>query len=112
MNHVHPGVSLGTYLADVEATLADLGRGDVMGRMWRKDHTVWKPDPTEITNRLGWLTITDLMREQVPALESFTQEVVAAGFRHVVLLGPAASRRPVVAVEPGRRLRRSPPIAS
>ena len=91
MNHVHPGTGIGAHLADVETTLANLGGDDVMGRLWRKDHTVWKPDPTEITNRLGWLTITNLMREQVPALESFAQEVVDTGFRHVVLLGMGGS---------------------
>ena len=84
-------VSIGTYLADVEASLADLSRRDVVGRMWRKDHTVWKPEPSEITNRLGWLTITDLMSEQVPALESFAREVREASFRHVVLLGMGGS---------------------
>ena len=84
-------MSIGTYLADVEATLADLSQRDVVGHIWRKDHTVWKPNPTEIANRLGWLTITDLMREQVPALQSFAQEVRDAGFRHVVLLGMGGS---------------------
>ena len=84
-------VSIGTYLADVEASLADLSRRDVVGRMWQKDHTVWKPEPSEITNRLGWLTITDLMSEQVPALESFAREVREASFRHVVLLGMGGS---------------------
>jgi len=84
-------ISIGTYLADVEASLADLSRRDVIGRIWRKDHTVWKPEPFEITNRLGWLTITDLMCEQVPALESFAQDVRDAGFRHVVLLGMGGS---------------------
>jgi len=75
----------------VEATLADLGRRDVAGRMWRKDHTVWKPDPAEITNRLGWLTITGLMSEQVPLLQSFAQEIRDAGFRNVVVLGMGGS---------------------
>ncbi len=85
------GVSVGTYLADVEAALADLNRRDVVGRIWRKDHTVWQPDPAEITNRLGWLTVTDLMGEQVPSLQSFAQEVRDAGFHHVVLLGMGGS---------------------
>ncbi len=89
--HVHRGVSLGTYLGDVEATLADLGRRDVVRRMWQKDYTVWKPNPAEITNRLGWLAITGLMKEQVPALESFAQEIRNAGFRNVVLLGMGGS---------------------
>ncbi len=89
--HVYPSASIGAYLTDVEATLTDMERRDMVGRMWRKDHTVWKPEPTEITNRLGWLAITDLMSEQVPALESFTKEVNEVGFRHVVLLGMGGS---------------------
>jgi len=83
--------SIGTYLHDVEATLADLAQRDVIERIWRKDYTVWKPDPAEITNRLGWLTVTDLMSAQVPALESFAREVVEAGFHQVVLLGMGGS---------------------
>ncbi len=72
---------------DVAATLADLQNREVIARIWRKDHTVWKPDPDEITNRLGWLTVTDLMAEQIPALTSFAEEIRKAGFRNVVLLG-------------------------
>jgi transaldolase/glucose-6-phosphate isomerase len=89
--HVHPGVSLGKHLPDVEAALANLGYRGVTGRIWRKDHTVWKPDSNEITSRLGWLTVTDLMHEQVTALKSFAHEVRDAGFRHVVLLGMGGS---------------------
>ena len=89
--HKHPGVSLGCYLPDVEAALADLQQRDMMGRIWRRDHTVWNPDPTEITNRLGWLTVTDMMCEQIPALEAFAAAVRDDGFRHVVLLGMGGS---------------------
>ena len=85
--HVHPGFSLGSYLPDVESALADLQRRQVISRVWSGDHTVWKPDPTEITNRLGWLTVTDVMCEQAPVMEAFANEVRNAGFRHVVLLG-------------------------
>ncbi|MFC1939742.1 glucose-6-phosphate isomerase [Chloroflexota bacterium] len=87
-----PGaISIGTYLADVEVTLADLARRDVMKRMWREDHTVWKPGPAEISNRLGWLTVSGLMQKQTAALEAFASEVREAGFRHVVLLGMGGS---------------------
>ena len=89
--HLHPGVSIGAYLGNVEATLADLSRRDVVARIWRKDHTVWKSEPTEITNRLGWLTVSDLMSEQVSALRSFAQEVREVGFNHLVLLGMGGS---------------------
>ena len=89
--HDHPGFSLGAYLPDVESALAGLQRRQVIARLWRGDHTVWKPDPTEITNRLGWLTVTDAMCEQAPVLEALANEVRDAGFRHVVLLGMGGS---------------------
>ena len=89
--HEHPGISLGEHLGDVEAALADLQEREVLPRIWRRDHTVWKPEPTEIGDRLGWLTISEAMCEQAPALESFGREVREAGFRHVVLLGMGGS---------------------
>ena len=89
--HAHPGVSIGDSVADVETALEDFRQRNLVGRIWQKDHTVWKPDPKEITDRLGWLTVTDMMGEQVPALEAFANEVREAGFRHVVLLGMGGS---------------------
>ena len=89
--HAPSGISLGTLLQDVETSLADLQQRDVVGRLWRKDHTVWKPDPAEITNRLGWLTVIDLMCDQVPILQAFAQEVRDAGINRVVLLGMGGS---------------------
>ena len=89
--HRHPGVGLGAHLPDVEATLVDLRRQDVMRRIWARDHTVWKPEPEEITNRLGWLTVTDITCEQLPSLAAFAEEVRDAGFKHVVLLGMGGS---------------------
>ena len=89
--HAHPGVRLGTHLAAIEATLSDLQKRDVVGRIWRKDHIVWKPEPTEITDRLGWLNVAEIMCEQVPTLEAFATEVKDAGYSHVVLLGMGGS---------------------
>ena len=91
MEHTHPSVSLGEHLPDVEAALAGIREREVVGRIWRHDHTLWKPDPEEISNRLGWLTVMDVMEEQVPVLEAFAQEVRNAGYRHVVLLGMGGS---------------------
>ena len=88
---VHPGASLGEYLPDVETALADLQERDVTRRIWNKDHTVWKPDPVEISNRLGWLTVSDQMSEGIPALIALADEIKTAGYRHVVLLGMGGS---------------------
>ena len=89
--HEHPSVGLGDHLPGVEATLVDLGRHDVMRRIWARDHTVWKPDPQEIIDRLGWLTVADVTSEQLPSLAAFAEEVRDAGFKRVVLLGMGGS---------------------
>jgi transaldolase/glucose-6-phosphate isomerase len=82
---------LGSISGDVEGRLAQLEREDVVGRIWRKDHTVWRPDPVEITDRLGWLGVSDLMGGRVDELEAFAREVVGEGFRTAVLLGMGGS---------------------
>jgi transaldolase/glucose-6-phosphate isomerase len=91
MDISQPKTDIGIYEDDVKATLARLVDANIIQRIWQKDHTVWKPEPTEITNRLGWLAITNLMGEQAPMLQSFARDVRDAGFRHVVLLGMGGS---------------------
>src|SRR5205814_2199009 len=60
-------------------------------RIWRHDHTLWKPDPTEITDRLGWLTVMDTKLEQVPDLEAFAKKAASDGLRTAVLCGMGGS---------------------
>lgn len=80
-----------TYTEAVEQALDQLERDDVISRIWAKDHTVWKPDPAEITDRLGWLDVTAYMATQVESLNKIANDVKAAGIRHVVLLGMGGS---------------------
>ncbi len=68
-----------------------MNRHDVVNRIWKKVHTVWKLEPAEITNRLGWLYLNDTMSGRVKELESFARETRNAGFHHVVLLGMGGS---------------------
>ncbi|WP_447861140.1 glucose-6-phosphate isomerase [Nitrospira calida] len=75
----------------IRSALEQLADEQVVERLWAKDHTLWKPDPTEIDNRLGWLTVVEQMREQVGALRTFAQSVKDSGFRDVVLLGMGGS---------------------
>src|SRR5690606_37581643 len=63
----------------------------VICRIWSHDHTVWQPDPAEITNRLGWLHIVENMTDKVARLEEFTRRAVADGFTHALLLGMGGS---------------------
>ena len=87
----HKSASLGGYGDDVAAVLADLDGKEAPRRIWERDHTVWKPDPTEIVDRLGWLTVAGDMRERVADLQAFADEVRGAGFEHAVLLGMGGS---------------------
>ena len=89
--HEKPEAAIEDRLPQIREALADLERRDVVQRIWRGDHTVWKADPTEITNRLGWLTVSDSIRDQSPAIVEFAAEVKDLGFRHVVLLGMGGS---------------------
>ena len=82
---------LGSISGEVEGRLAQLEREDVVARIWRKDHTVWRPDPVEITDRLGWLGVSELMGGRIDELEAFAREVVREGFWTAVLLGMGGS---------------------
>ena len=86
-----PRTTLSTMLAPVSDRLQRMDRDKVLERIWRKDHTVWKDDPTEITNRLGWLTVTDLMHERIGEIEAFAKQAAADGFETAVLLGMGGS---------------------
>ncbi len=78
-------------MTNVESTLADLREQDVVHRIWTRDHTVWKPDPEEIADRLGWLDVVGQMRRRVSDLTRFADEVRDDGFKDVVLLGMGGS---------------------
>ena len=82
---------LSSMLGPVTERLQAMDRDRIVERIWRKDHTVWKDDPTEITNRLGWLTVSDLMHERIGELESFAKQAAADGYETAVLLGMGGS---------------------
>jgi len=82
---------LSTMLPAVTERLRRMDQDKVIPRIWRKDHTVWKDDPTEITNRLGWLGVMDLMHERIAELEAFAKQAAADGLETAVLLGMGGS---------------------
>ena len=63
----------------------------VVERIWNRDHTVWSPDPAEISNRLGWLQSHEEMKTALPEIEQFVEEVRADGVKQVLLLGMGGS---------------------
>lgn len=82
---------LGAYREAVDRVWEDLRRERVIHRIWEHDHTVWKPDPAEIANRLGWLRAPQEMRGATAPFRDFARSVAAEGFTHALLLGMGGS---------------------
>ncbi|GAC1408622.1 MAG: hypothetical protein NVSMB57_00160 [Actinomycetota bacterium] len=85
------GTGLGSLTEAVQARCAALDRNDVINRIWKRDHTVWRDDPTEIADRLGWLDVAETMRPRVSELQAFATHIASQGFTHAVLLGMGGS---------------------
>ena len=83
--------ALGTYQNAVDTALAELGQDNIMHRIWKGDHTVWKDDPTEISNRLGWLHIYDRMEESFDRFTALLHTTRKEGYTHALLLGMGGS---------------------
>ncbi len=84
-------VSPGPYKSALDRGLQKLDDEQMIDRIWDGDHTVWRPDPTEISNRLGWLRIAGEMQGNTGRLSDFVQEVKEAGYTDAVLLGMGGS---------------------
>ena len=63
----------------------------VYERILARDHTVWRPNPTEIANRLGWLDSPRVMRDAIDPIHQFIDAVRADGYTHALLLGMGGS---------------------
>ncbi|NUN95066.1 MAG: glucose-6-phosphate isomerase [Candidatus Omnitrophica bacterium] len=63
----------------------------IIRRIWNRDHTIWRPDPTEIENRLGWLDLTETMPLALPEVRERVARLLAEGPLDVVLLGMGGS---------------------
>jgi glucose-6-phosphate isomerase len=72
------------------AAVAALERESAVERLWQRDHTLWSPDPHEISNRLGWLDAAPSDQE-LAAIAALVDEVRHDGYDHAVLLGMGGS---------------------
>ena len=75
----------------IAAGIARLSASHAVERLWARDHRLWKQDPAEIANRLGWLTITEYMKDRTEELQSFAVSAKKRGILDVVLLGMGGS---------------------
>src|SRR5438552_2955915 len=76
----------------VNRRLKDWQAAQFGSRLWKKEHTLWSPNPLpELTDRLGWLELPETMEKQVADLRVLADQVKADGIRYVVLLGMGGS---------------------
>lgn len=82
---------LGSQFQLFQEGLNSLKRMRIIGRIWERDHTVWKPDSTGISDRLGWLTGPEYSNNQLNRFEEFSEQIRREGFRHILLIGMGGS---------------------
>jgi transaldolase/glucose-6-phosphate isomerase len=84
----------GGLRAEVDATLDRLQTQSFPQRLWDRDPSLWKNDPTHqavIRNALGWLRISHAMLGHLEERSRFVEGVKSAGFTHAVVLGMGGS---------------------
>jgi glucose-6-phosphate isomerase/transaldolase/glucose-6-phosphate isomerase len=79
------------FQSTVNPALDALTQAQVIERLWAKDHRVWKQDPREIIDRLGWLTLQDQMPQQLGPLHNCVSMAKEMKVKDVVLLGMGGS---------------------
>ena len=75
--------------AAVKASLKEWADGGKVRRLWARDATLWTG--ADEASWLGWLGITDDQIAHIDHLRRVAEDVKAAGFAHVLLLGMGGS---------------------
>jgi glucose-6-phosphate isomerase/transaldolase/glucose-6-phosphate isomerase len=74
----------------VTEAISRLDHDRAVERLWKRDHTLWSPDPREISDRLGWLDITE-PEEPLRRVAAIVEEAHSEEVAHIVLLGMGGS---------------------
>lgn len=82
--------ALGPLAAAADAAAGDLLGKDAVRRMFAADHTLWRSDPTELADRLGWIPVVE---ESLVALDSLRKrcDALSADVDHVLVMGMGGS---------------------
>jgi glucose-6-phosphate isomerase len=84
-------ITLGKYTDIFNKAFDELKDQSIVERIWQKDYTVWSQDPTEITNRLGWLYSPATSLKALQEIDEFVNGVKDDGFTKVLLMGMGGS---------------------
>lgn len=82
---------LGGYEPSVAHYLTALEKHNIPARIWLKDHTVWRSEPAEISNRLGWLDSPNSMKGLLDEIHDVADEIWADGLTKALVLGMGGS---------------------
>jgi glucose-6-phosphate isomerase len=77
-------------MTDIDDTAAGPSGAEAVERLFAGDFTLWRNDPTEIIDRLGWLPVVGEVWRDLAALKART-DALAAGMDHVLLMGMGGS---------------------
>ncbi|MDP1989679.1 MAG: hypothetical protein Q8K00_01550 [Syntrophales bacterium] len=80
-----------SYRAVTDEVRRALWENRVVERIRRKDHTLWKPEPKEIANRLGWLDSPRSMMGRLSEIKTVVDGIRADGYAFALLLGMGGS---------------------
>lgn len=83
--------SLGGCRKAFDTAVKEVTENRLVGRIWSHDYRVWKNDPAEIKNRLGWLHSPEIMTGTINQITLFVQDVISDGYTHALLLGMGGS---------------------
>lgn len=100
-----------TAFTDARAqALTDLVERDAVRRLFAADHTLWREDPAEVADRLGWIPVVAEVQADLVDLTARC-ESLAAGVEHVVVMGMGGSSLfPEVLARSFARLSRGPDL--
>ncbi len=84
-------IALGSLKQAVDETMVRLRQKQIIERIWGRDHTVWKPDPTEIANRMAWLDSPTTMPDHLCQIKAVAESIRRVDYTHALLLGMGGS---------------------
>ncbi len=83
--------NIGSLQPSVEQALSRMTDEQIIRRIREHDHTVWKQDPADIVNRLGWLTSPEKMGALRQEIANLADDLRDEGFTHALLMGMGGS---------------------
>ncbi len=91
MSQTEYKMNLGDYTESFNKAFEELKQKRIIERIWQKDNTVWSNNPTEITNRLGWLFSPQNSLKAINEIEEFVNGVKSENFTKILLMGMGGS---------------------